>query len=863
MVSGTSSTRTSFVILAFTIICTSGLAGKNEIRYYESKLEFEDLESSISVPRDDMVLSNKRDDWSLRHLRLLRSSTNWGKLRGWWWSGFDNELEIPNQNRPASTPLELPSDFKVGERYVARCVYHRNGYNFQFNDGFRRVGPDDLDRRSNSSHANVSCGSRGALAASEVSALEDLHRALARERNLIRISREQAIEHAAANKASSNYTQPNISRYLSIVGSVSGSCLDKGLTHKLNNLELEVQLSWYLNRTFAILPLREAPNHSGCQKVIDLPWSYIIDFSGFPVVEQEVMKLEVKDAKTQAPRKSELTELTMPLTWKPEDLTAMRRISADPSVISLCADPTGYHAGPNGNLQKDYSWCTHYSRGMTWDAYFLPWSPSVRDAASSIAHAIARRAKRHGIGKSNNGSALNGNRNDVNVKERSRSRETHHNESHSSSNTSMLAVASSMDGVHFRSGDKTDAGDPYVGLPFMKSNELFCRISAHFAMHMHTSSDIKLRTTPPHDAAINNSSNPNGSSAEHTSRHVESSSSAEILHTSIRAQARPFYVATDSPGVLRRGRGAVALRHVWPHLYTAEDFTGLLARHCTEPQLYDPTRNCAHLTPFFTLAVEMALLEGVGHFVSTERSSPSRRIALKRYAARYQGSNHSAASRSSDHSTHHKFRHKSSQNHSSSHRSSGSVHYLYSSQVLHLTSETTNVAEWERATLRGDEAAVLVRDAAASDATVQRYETCAAQFPESSRCMRAHGFALASSMTSLSSAAAATTAAAAATRNIVASGTSNNEFMTTALVCCQLCQETHGNEQEQAVVGGICTAFQWETNHTFHGFKHQSSSSHSQSLNRSSEQEEVLVFGRCTLRSGEIEIMPASTTHLL
>jgi len=191
------------------------------------------------------------------------------------------------------------------------------------------------------------------------------------------------------------------------------------------------------------------------------------------------------------------------------------------------------------------------------------------------------------------------------------------------------------------------------------------------------------------------------------------------------------------------------------------------------------------------------------------------------------------------------------------------VHYLYSSQVLHLTSETTNVAEWERATLRGDEAAVLVRDAAASDATVQRYETCAAQFPESSRCMRAHGFALASSMTSLSSAAAATTAAAAATRNIVASGTSNNEYMTTALVCCQLCQETHGNEQEQAVVGGICTAFQWETNHTFHGFKHQSSSSHSQSLNRSSEQEEVLVFGRCTLRSGEIEIMPASTTHLL
>jgi hypothetical protein len=113
-------------------------------------------------------------------------------------------------------------------------------------------------------------------------------------------------------------------------------------------------------------------------------------------------------------------------------------------------------------------------------------------------------------------------------------------------------------------------------------------------------------------------------------------------------------------------------------------------------------------------------------------------------------------------------------------------------------------------------------------------------------------------MTSLSSAAAATTAAAAATRNIVASGTSNNEYMTTALVCCQLCQETHGNEQEQAAVGGICTAFQWETNHTFHSFKHQSKSnhSHSQSLNRSAGQEELLVFGRCILRSGEIEIMP-------
>jgi len=82
--------------------------------------------------------------------------------------------------------------------------------------------------------------------------------------------------------------------------------------------------------------------------------------------------------------------------------------------------------------------------------------------------------------------------------------------------------------------------------------------------------------------------------------------------------------------------------------------------------------------------------------------------------------------------------------------------------------------------------------------------------------------------------------------------------MTTALVCSQLCQETHGNEQEQAAVGGICTAFQWETNHTFHGFKHQSSSSHShsQSHSVSAEQEKVLVFGRCTLRSGEIEIMP-------
>ena len=591
--------------------------------------------------------------------------------------------------------------------------------------------------------------------------------------------------------------------------------------------------------------------------MIDLPWSYVIDHSGFPVVEHNVMKLAVKNTKPQAPHKS---ELTLPLTWKPEDLTAIQNASADPLTVSLCADPTGVHAGPDGRLQKDFNWCTHYSRGMTWDAYFLPWSPSVRNAANSIAHAIAARANRHGVGSTNNITAMNDNRNGVNRKDKSISRETHHLDSLST--TSMPTTASSIDGVHFRSGDKTDAGDPYVGLPFMNSTELFCRIYAHFATHVLSSSNLKRRTISPHDAAIDNPSNIIGRLAEDNSRHINSNFKnnsgfiTEDAHYSSHAPSRPLYIATDSPGVLRRGRGAIALRHVWPHLYTAGDFTGLLARHCTEPQLYDPTRNCAHLTPFFTLAVEMALLEGVGHFVSTERSSPSRRITLKRYAARHQRPNHSnTASSSSNHSSHHRGRPSSNQGsnhvkyHSSSSGSSfGSVRYLYSSQVLHLTSDTTGVAEWERATLRGDESAVLVRDDAASDATEQRYETCAAQFPESSRCMRAHGFALASTMASLSPAAAVASTTAAAESLNISHGTSNDEFTTTVLGCCQVCQETHGKKYEQSSLGGSCTAFQWETNHSYSQL-HGSSTA-------TAQQNEPLAIGRCTLRSGEIEIMP-------
>jgi len=246
MTMGARSSYTALIILAFTIIHSSGLTGCNDLRYdAETPLDLKDLASSVLEPRKDTVFDKKWvNDGSLRRLRELRSTTNWAKLRGWWWSGFVDELEVPSQNRTATALLHLPSDSKVGDRYVARCVFHRSSHTFRLNDGFRRVKPDDLNNRDNGSFVNVSCGSRGALEAAEVSALEDLHhRKLAHERALVRASRERAVEHAKAIKAVPNATQPIPSRFLSIVGSVSGTCLDKGLTHKLNNLELELQLS--------------------------------------------------------------------------------------------------------------------------------------------------------------------------------------------------------------------------------------------------------------------------------------------------------------------------------------------------------------------------------------------------------------------------------------------------------------------------------------------------------------------------------------------------------------------------------------------------------------------------------------------
>jgi hypothetical protein len=319
---------------------------------------------------------------------------------------------------------------------------------------------------------------------------------------------------------------------------------------------------------------------------------------------------------------------------------------------------------------------------------------------------------------------------------------------------------------------------------------------------------------------------------------------------------------------------------VWPRLYTSDDFTGLLARHCTEPQLYDPTRSCSRLTPFFTLAVEMALLEAAGRFIATERSSPSRRVALKRHA-KSRRLTHSAGSSSSSSSSSNSNSNSNSNNSSSSGSGSSSsrVHYLYSSQVLQLLSATTNVAEWERATLRGDEAAVLARDSAASDAAAQRYEACAAQFSEASRCMRAHGFALAPSMLPLPPAAASATASAATASMRLATGSSSSsssgsgsssELITTVLGCCHLCQGTHSKQAEPAAATeGLCTAFQWETNHTLHGLGRHSSSINSSPAHAHShgsaetasaavgqKEEAALILGRCTLRTGEVEIMP-------
>jgi len=831
--------------LAMWSIHLTSLVDSKELKYGKRTFESQKYRQSTFPPNDKNL--HKHWTWtntSHQGSRLLRSKQKWEYLQGWWWSGFNKDIEKPNLNRAPTAQLGLPEDAEIGLRYVARCVYYRNLYTVsEANDGFRRVGPEDsrilIGTKNNST--NISCSGRGALTSTEIGVLEAAHRALAQERFLIRFSREHAVSFAAASM------QPSKKHFYQILGTSERECLDKGLTHKLNNLEVEIQLSWFLNRTFVLGPLLEHPHHSSCRNITELPWSYLMDFSGIPVVVGKVTQCALSNASKCAPSKVDLT-------WAPEDLADMRRISADPNLTTLHINPANYTPILKGKKRKLFPWCTHYSRGMTWDAFFLPWSTSVLNAANSIAQAMTGRAmKRHDVGSSDGGSDARDHAESKNRKDSNRSSENPHHEA-----GVKLAKVSSFDGVHFRSGDKTGCTDAFVALPSINSDELFCRTYAHLARPT-LSSSVGIQRSPLYNssAASVAAVAPSiiGGRATTISSESRLNSKADSLGTSLHLQSRPLYVATDSPAVLRRGRGAVAIRHVWPHLYTAEDFTGLLARHCTEPQLYDPARACAHLTPFFTLAAEMALLESAERFVSSERSSPSRRISLKRHVAGQQ-----RFDRFADISISNASRYPS--------KFSDSVRYLYSSQVLHLTSATTNVAEWERATLRGDEAAVLVRDAAASDNTVQRFETCADNFAEASRCMRAHGFALAASMAVLSAAATAAARAAAPTTSATHSNL-RNDFITTVHDCCQLCQAARDLDDGTE---GSCTAFQWETNHTLHrnrGRRSRSTRSHPRTHSNTGDaaaaeaarqDKEEPVMGRCVLRTGEIEIRPVQTS---
>ena len=151
---------------------------------------------------------------------------------------------------------------------------------------------------------------------------------------------------------------------------------------------------------------------------------------------------------------------------------------------------------------KDFPWCTTYMRGVTWSGgWFLPWADAVLAAAYELRHRMLMLARHQPRHRHHSGadSGADG--------------------EHESSSLSSSWSWSSYDAVHFRGGDKRSLKDPFVGLPTVTSDEIFCRVFAHLG----------------------------------GKKHKGPGSSLLLEEGSI--QRRPVYIATDSPEVLRRGRG--------------------------------------------------------------------------------------------------------------------------------------------------------------------------------------------------------------------------------------------------------------------------------------------------------------------
>ena len=619
----------------------------------------------------------------------------------WWWSKLlPGEKVDPLRLESAALPYELYANAVVGQRMPNPCLNYKAGWRAFPNDGFRRIASPDELREGRTAAAAVTSGghsplltlpcTRGALHHAEWYALQQGLLVLDNERNELREqARAMAPLLGAGHKpaAALEFHHPP-------------QCRDKGLVHKLNNLEAEIQIAIYANRTLETIPLIEPYGHTGCRVSYDVPWEYVVDWSGLPV--RYIDRKAIGEARVA--KASGGTSVQRFLSFDPASMESLRAVPPEVRItlaVTFPGDPP----------RIDFPWCTQYFRQVTWTPLFLPWSAPVKAAAREVAEQLTRRAPSGGGGPAG------------------------------------------YDAVHFRMGDKAGNGDPFIALRAMASDELFARVYAHVG---------RLGPGPDGDAR------------------------------------RPLYVATDSPRVLLAGRGAVALRHFWPLLRSTGDSHRTLARHCSEPQLLSRARNCSG-EPFYVMAVEMALLEGAARFVASERSNPSRRVVLKRNVDTYAASSPGAPAEAA----------------AAGAAAAGAavgrgvglgafvdipddaptepVRYLYSSLVLRLASASVNMAEWERATIRGDEGAVASLDAAATVEAKRLFQEAMALL-ETTPCLRARGMALSPAMPT------------------VGFGVARHEGVTLA-ECCRRCG-LHASEARAGSGTGGCTAWQWESNHT-------------------------------------------------
>mmetsp|Transcript_77961 Transcript_77961/g.156048 ORF Transcript_77961/g.156048 Transcript_77961/m.156048 type:complete len:765 (+) Transcript_77961:71-2365(+) len=572
---------------------------------------------------------------------------------GWWW-GEDQA----HMTRPHHVAVQLPPQTQVGDLFSFPCESCTASSHCQRMHLLHRVSKEMVQQISTNNTLNIVCSTpkldEDKWARRQLENSEMLQ-------EMAKFSKAKKDVGAAGwIKVPQTFEMKGIKQ-----------CNDKGLIHKLMNLEGMIKLAWFLNSTLEVPTLLEPYDHTGCgvpNNGLPVNWAYIMNFTNTPTQDFD-------NGPAAAKVRSKKKGLEMQLSWDSRELYDLRR--------SVRATNLSKHRAIIVPAPASFPWCTYYKRTSFWGAYFLPWSSSVLSAAAEIATTM------HFYGTTRS------NHNDTLLDE---SGGTGESTTHETADHIHARQRDHYDAVHFRMGDKANAvGDPLVGLPVMNSDELFRRIFAHLG--------APREATSAQNSKISNSANRIG----------------KVI------SGRPLYIATDSPTVLRLGRGAIALRHHFPHVFTLEDIRDVIIRHCTEPQLFE---QCSG-TPFFVMAVEMAVMERANRFVATERSLPSRRVALvrnrNREAERAATAAVSISLKGGDSSTNSKRRLRQEP-----------LMYLYGSLQLHILSPQVSTPEWEAATLRSDEQAIASLDVESTAKATERYNRAGILLNDT-RCMRAYG----------------------------------------------------------------------------------------------------------------------------